>query len=121
MGGIDPGDKVDLVVKEYVAGCTADPEEVCNRPRDPGVEAHGLKITDYVDSAESLGRLSDRRHTKTTILVAFMLSILFTFVVIVLQGLGVLHLDRDLVLTLAVSTVGQIAALVWLIVRNIFR
>lgn len=121
QSGIDCGEKFELVVKEYVASCTVDPEEDCNQPRSPGVEALHLKIKEYVITVESLGRLSDRQHTKTVILVAFILSIVFTFLVIVLQGLEILHLDRDLVLTLAFSTVGQIAALVWWIVRNLFR
>lgn len=111
--------KVEVAAREFLADVILGEMEQ-RAIEDVGVFSF-VGTKEWIKTVEVLQRIEHQRTLRTFVTRTFGWSLLGTFVAIFLQGLGVLHLDAKLLVALGTATVGQIAGLVTLVVKNAFR
>ena len=79
-----------------------------------------IKSWQELELQERRDDLSARKTARSFIFVMFTMVTAITLAIIILHGLRILALDREIVLALAAGTVGEIATLLALVYKYLF-
>ncbi len=90
-------------------------------PREPIAEKQKLSIEEFIKKERALSDIEIRETIVRFLLFAYGFSILATFGLFYLKGLGLISLSESLMNWLGGAILGELAGLFALVIRGMFR